>query len=158
MTMKKLMTQVTAIALVAGLTACATNTQQENTIVGAGTGAVIGGLAGTLASGTGAGWVVAGGAVVGGIIGGLIGHNAPSSDTTMMNTAMDSNAINQPSNWTNDKTGVWYKIVPTSDVMSYKGYATCRHYVAYGKTQAGKTYKSKGIACRDNNGMWMQVR
>jgi surface antigen len=156
--MKKIIMQISTVALVASLTACATNTQKENTIVGAGTGAVAGGLLGSLASGAGAGWVVAGGAVVGALIGGVIGHNMESSDTVNVNTAMDKNSINQPSNWTNDKTGTWYKIVPTSDMITYKGNSNCRSYVAYGKTHSGKTYKTSGIACRMKDGMWQQVK
>lgn len=155
--MKHLAAKVTAIALIVGLTACSTNTQTQNTAIGAGTGAVAGGLLGSLATGAGSGWVVAAGAVAGALIGGVIGHNMESSDTTHMNTAMEKNAINEPSNWENDKTGIWYKIVPTSGLITYKGNPTCRHYVAYGKDK-GKSYKTKGIACRDDKGMWVKVR
>lgn len=156
--MKKWITQLTIVALVVNLAACSTNTTRENTMVGAGTGAVVGGLAGSLASGAGRGWVIAAGAVVGALVGGYVGHSMDSTDKDHMNTAMDNNAINKPSNWKNDKTGVWYKIVPTSDVMEYKGSTHCRHYDAFGKTKSGKTKKTSGIACRDAHGMWYQVK
>lgn len=156
--MKKIIATVSIAALITSLTACSTNTQKENTMVGAGTGAVVGGLVGTLAHGAGSGWVIAAGAVVGGLVGGLIGHNMDSSDTANMNAAMDKNSIDEPHNWTNSKTNTWYKIVPTSDVMEYKGSSYCRHYVAYGKTGSGKTTKTRGVACRDSKGMWHQVR
>src|SRR5437867_335871 len=115
--MKKIMTSVTIFVLITSLTACSTNTQNENTVLGAGTGAVVGGLAGSLANGAGSGWVIAAGAVIGALVGGYIGNNMDNSDTANMNTAMDKNSINEPRNWTNSKTGTWYKIVPTSEVM-----------------------------------------
>lgn len=155
--MNKIVSMIAAATLVVSVTSCSTNTQNENTAIGAGTGAVAGGLLGSLASGAGSGWVIAAGAVAGALIGGYIGHSMDSSDTSHMSTALDKNSINEPSNWTNDKTGVWYKIVPTSDIMAYKGNPNCRHYVAYGKKD-GKTTKTSGIACRMNNGMWQQVK
>jgi surface antigen len=155
---KQTMTKLTVLALAVSLTACSTNTQNENTAVGAGTGAVAGGLLGTIASGAGRGWVIAAGAVVGALLGGYIGHSMDSSDNEKMSTAMNNNSINEPSNWTNDKTGVWYKIVPTSGFITYKGNPNCRHYIAYGKDQNGKTTKNRGIACRMDNNMWQQVK
>lgn len=135
----------------------ATNTRNENTAIGAGTGAVVGGALGTIAKGAGRGWVIAAGAVVGALTGGWLGHSADSSDNSQMNTALDKNDIDEPSKWTNDKTGVWYKIVPTSGVISYKGSTYCRHYEAYGKVN-GKTQTTKGVACRSADGMWQQVK
>lgn len=155
--MRKIITTFALVTLVLNLTACATNTRNENTAVGAGTGAVLGGAVGSLAQGAGSGWIIAAGAVVGGLIGGAIGYNMDSTDTVNVNTALDKNSIDVPSNWTNDKTGVWYKITPTSPVMTYKGNTNCRHYVAYGKS-GNKTIKTKGIACRAENGMWQQVK
>ncbi len=155
--MKQTIAKLTLIALVISLTACSTNTRDQNTAAGAGTGAVVGGVVGALAH-AGSGWVIAAGAIVGALVGGVIGHSMDSTDNSHMNTAMDKNSINAPSHWTNDKTGIWYKIVPTSGVMAYKGSTYCRHYVAYGKSHHGKTMKTRGIACRSADGMWQQVR
>ncbi len=155
--MKQLISKVAIVAVIASMTACSTNTQNENTAVGAGTGAVAGGLLGTLASGAGSGWVIAAGAVVGALIGGTIGHSMDHTDTDNTNAAMNNNAMNQPSNWSNEKAGTWYKIVPTSKVYTYGGNPNCRNYVAYGKYH-GKTTKTKGIACRMKDGMWQQVK
>jgi surface antigen len=155
--MKKVLTNLTVAALIVSLTACSTNTREQNTVVGAGTGAVAGGLIGSLATGAGSGWVIAAGVVVGALIGGLIGNSMDSSDCTQMNTAMDHNAMNQPSNWQNHKSGAVYKVVPTSGFVSYRGNPYCRHYVAYGQYR-GKTTETRGIACRMNDGMWKQVR
>lgn len=155
--MKQTLLKLTLIAMVISLTACSTNTRDENTAVGAGSGAVIGGLVGSIAKGAGSGWVIAAGAVVGALIGGVIGNNMDSSDSSHINATMNNNDINQPSNWTNTNSGTWYKIVPTSGVMTYKGNPSCRHYVAYAKVN-GHTTKTRGIACRMDNGMWQQVR
>lgn len=155
--MKQAMMKLTLIAMIVSLTACSTNTREQNTVLGAGTGAVAGGLLGSLAHGAGSGWVIAAGAVVGALVGGVIGHSMDSTDNSHMNTALDNNSLDEPSDWVNDKTGNWYKIVPTSHVMSYKDHKHCRSYIAYGK-QDGKTTKTLGIACRMDNGMWQQVK
>lgn len=154
--MRQTLTNIALIVLMFNLVACSTNTKETNTAVGAGTGAVAGGLVGTLATGAGRGWVIAAGAVVGALIGGTVGHSMDSTDNVNMNTALDKNEINQPANWTNNKTGMWYKIVPTSGFVTYRGNSNCRHYVAYGKHN-NKTIKNKGLACRLDTGMWQQV-
>ena len=157
--MKKTLIKCTALALAMGLTltACSTNTRNQNTMLGAGSGAVAGGLLGSIATGAGSGWIIAGGALVGGLIGGLIGNSVDNSDSTQMNSALDDNSIDQPSNWINDKTRAWYKIIPTSEVFSYKQYTHCRHYLAYGRRHH-ETVKMNGIACRMDNGLWKQVK
>jgi len=155
--MKQTLMKLTIIALIVSLSACSTNTQKENTVVGAGTGAVIGGLAGSLAKGAGSGWVIAAGAVVGALVGGVIGHNMDSTDTNYMNVAMNNNAAHQPTKWKNEKTGASYEIMPTTGMITYKGNHNCRKYVAYGKMD-GKVTKTHGIACRMDKDMWQQVK
>jgi|GEM_PF-2636253 len=151
--MKQIITKLSIVALMVSLAACSTNTRQDNTVVGAGTGAVVGGLLGAI----GGGWVIAAGAVVGGVVGGVVGHSMDSTDTVAINTSMDKNSINVPSNWTNTKTGTWYKITPTSPVMAYKGSTYCRHYTVYTKHN-GKSTHTNGVACRNSDGLWQQVR
>lgn len=151
--MDNLFTKVAIAAVVVSLTACSTNTRNENTLLGAGTGAVVGGLAGSVSGG----WAIAAGAAVGAIIGGVIGHSMDSTDSTHVTTVMNDGTVNQPATWTNQKTGMWYKVVPTSGMITYQGNPNCRHYVAYGKHN-GKTVKTRGILCRMNNGMWQEVR
>jgi surface antigen len=158
--MKKItLMKCTTLALAIGLTltGCSTNTREQNTFLGAGTGAVAGGLLGSIATGAGSGWIIAGGALVGGLIGGLVGNSVDSNDSTQMNSALDDNSIDQPSNWSNDRTRAWYKIIPTSDVVPYKHYSHCRHYLAYARHHS-ETVKMNGIACRMDNGLWRQVK
>lgn len=154
--MKKTIALITAVAFTCSVTGCSSNTNEQNTAIGAGTGAVAGGLAGTLAKGAGRGWIIAAGAAVGALVGGIIGHRADSTDQSNMNAAMDNNSINTPSNWKNDKTGVWYKIIPTSGFFTWHGNPNCRHYTAYGKKN-DKTTKTRGVACRMADGLWQQV-
>jgi len=156
--MKKMIATVTVTAFVASLSGCSTNTQDQNTAVGAGTGAVAGGLLGTIAKGAGRGWVIAGAAVVGALIGGMIGHDMDTSDHSNMNTAMDNNSVNKSSSWKNTNSGNTYNVTPTSGFFSYKGYTNCRRYVAYGMNGEGQNVKTHGIACRMDDGMWHQVK
>lgn len=155
--MKQIITKLTLVAVIASLTACSTNTQEQNTMIGAGTGAVAGGLLGSIAKGAGSGWVIAAGAVVGALVGGVIGNSMDSSDCMQASSAMSDNAIDQPANWQNNQTGNTYKIVPTSGYFKYHQYQSCRHYIAYGKSH-GQAVETKGIACRMDDGMWKQVR
>lgn len=155
--MKQAMTKLTLAACIVGLAACSTNTQNQNTAIGAGTGAVAGGLLGSLASGAGSGWVIAAGAVVGAVVGGVIGHSMDHSDTNHIDTALNNNAVNQPSKWQNDKTGNSYQVTPTTGFITYKGNPNCRRYVAQAQHN-GKTSTTKGLACRVDNGTWKQIR
>lgn len=149
---------MTIIALSsASLSGCSTNTNDQNTAIGAGTGAVLGGAAGSLARGAGSGWVIAAGAVVGALIGGLIGHNMDSSDQIHANAAMNNNAMNTSSSWKNVENNTTYKVVPTSNYFTWRGNPNCRHYVAYG-TYNGHTTKTYGVACRLEDGTWRKVK
>src|SRR3990167_10563352 len=90
------------------LAACSTNTRQENTLLGAASGAVVGCLAGgAIGSGGGA---VAVGAVAGAIIGCVIGHSMESSDNMHMARAMNNNRTNHASHWRNNHNNVRYSV------------------------------------------------
>lgn len=156
--MKKILTQVAVLTLSISLVACSSsNTQSTNTGIGAATGAVVGGLAGSLVGG-GTGKVVAVGvgAIAGALIGGSIGHSMDSSDTTNVNTTMSKNASNQPTTWTNSKTGAKYTVTP-GKAVSVDGYSNCRQF----RTTAimnGKKQHIHGVACQQSDGSWVAVR
>ena len=142
---------------VLALTGCSSNTQDQNTTIGAVSGAVVGGLAGTaFGAGTGKAVAVGVGAVAGALFGGWVGHSMDHSDNSSTCHAMDHNAPNQPSNWKNKKTGAHYSIQPTSNVMTYNGNNYCRQYESTA-TMSGKTQSSSGVACRQANGSWQVV-
>lgn len=131
------------------LTGCSsTNTQGENTAIGAVGGAVVGGVAGGLIGNTG-GAVV--GVVAGGLLGGLIGHSMDSTDNTTIYSSMDNNPTNQSTTWKHD--GNTYTVAPTSSRMAYGSYQHCRRYYATAYIN-GKKQKMSGIACRQPNGTW----
>ncbi|OGT35220.1 MAG: hypothetical protein A3F11_02120 [Gammaproteobacteria bacterium RIFCSPHIGHO2_12_FULL_37_14] len=138
-------------------TSCSTNTQKENTAIGAVSGGVIGGLAGSLVGG-GAGRVVAIGAgvVAGALLGGYIGHSMDSSDNTKMNHALNSNATNQTSSWKNKKTGAKYTMTPTSKMMTVNGNPNCRKFRSNAIID-GKKQQVHGIACRQADGSWQAI-
>lgn len=155
--MKNMVMKLAILLLGVSLVACSSNTQQENTTVGAATGAVIGGVAGTaFGAGTGRAVAVGVGAVAGAIVGGLVGHNMDSSDNEKMDHAMDHNPTNKLSAWNSKKNGARYKIAPTSDQMSMNGNQNCRKYHTT-ETINGQTQHVDGIACRQENGNWQPV-
>jgi len=145
---------ITSFGLVVG---CASNTQNQNTAIGAVTGAVVGGVAGS-AIGAGTGQVVAigVGAVAGALIGGAIGHNMESSDQQRATYVMEHNPPHKAMHWKNKKSGVHYTMVPTSKHYAYKGHPECVNYTATMYVH-GKKEESKGIACRQANGSWQTM-
>jgi surface antigen len=136
-----------------GIVGCSSNTQSQNTGIGAVTGAVAGGLLGS-AIGGGAGKAVAVGvgAVAGALLGGYIGHNMDHSDQMQMNSAMD-NPTHKTTYWKNTRTGTTYKVTPVSAPKAMNGYNNCRKY----RTTAimnGKTQNVYGVACKMSDGTW----
>jgi surface antigen len=154
--MKKLIAGMTIIiASTSFIAGCSTNAQKENTGVGAVSGAVIGGVG---AAALHANPVAIGvTAVAGAIIGGVIGNHMDSTDTNGVYTTMDKNATNMPSHWTNPKTGVTYRIVPTSDMMTVGDNPNCRSYRATA-VMNGKKHSNYGVMCRQANGTWMVTK
>lgn len=154
--MKKLLSCVAVFTASAGLiTGCSTNTQGQNTGIGAVSGAVVGGVASGLLGGNA---VAIGLSAIGGaLIGGYIGHSVDHSDATNINNTLSTNATNMPSHWTNPKTGVVYRITPTSDVMTYKGNSYCRNYTATAVSHS-KKHTNYGTACRQADGSWVLMK
>jgi surface antigen len=141
------------------LTACTTNTQKENTAIGAVAGAVLGGAAGS-AIGSGAGQLLAigAGAVAGGLLGGAIGHNMESSDTQKMNNSLEHNSVRKTSKWKNKNSGTRYSMTPMSQSMSYNGQENCRKYHSTVTIAGGQQQVVNGIACRQADGSWQAVK
>jgi surface antigen len=139
------------------LVGCSTNTQSQNTTLGAVSGAVVGGLAGSLI-GQGTGQVVAigVGAIAGAFLGGTLGHNMESSDNANMSKAMSSNQTNQPSSWHNNHTNAHYTVTPTSNVMAYNGNNYCRNYHT-NVVISGKQQVVTGVACKQSDGTWKTI-
>lgn len=156
--MKGITSKGLILAIILSLTACSTNTQSENTGIGAGTGAILGGLAGSLfGQGTGKAVAVGIGAIGGAILGGFIGHSMDSSDKVQCNQVLTTNHANQSSHWTNKNSGTTYTMTPTSQTMAYRGYSNCRRFKTESVTSDGRVHQSSGIACLQSNGSWMNM-
>ncbi len=157
--MKQIVTNAAILvsASMLALAGCSTNTQNQNTGIGAVSGAVVGGLAGSaFGAGTGKAVAVGVGAVAGALLGGWIGHSMDHSDNSSMNNALDNNATGQSSSWKNRSTGARYTMKPTSNVMTYNGNNTCRKFQITGYKD-GKKDTSTGVACKNSNGTWTTV-
>jgi surface antigen len=157
--MKTMLSKWVALLIaVCFVASCSTNTQNQNTGLGAVTGGVVGGLAGSLVGGgTGKAVAIGVGIVAGALIGGYVGHSVDVNDQSHMNQTMDSNVTNQSSAWTNKSTNVSYTLTPVTDKMAYKGNSNCRKYNAT-SSLSGKTKRTHGIACRQANGNWQVVK
>lgn len=152
--MKKILFTAVVSILGSVLIACSTNTQSENTAIGAVTGAAIGGLAGSaIGQGTGQAVAIGTGIVGGGLVGGAIGHSMDSSDNSSIYRTLDYNSINKPSSWTNKRTLKTYTFVPTSDFIKVKGNPHCRRYRATAVVNNTKRHLY-GTACHQPNGTW----
>jgi surface antigen len=139
------------------LVGCSSNTQSQNTALGAVGGAAVGGLAGSaIGAGTGQAIAIGAGAVAGALLGGWLGNSMDHSDNSSACGCLSDNSTNQSSSWKNKKTGARYTMKPTSDVMAYNGNNNCRKYQVTG-VQNGKKETSTGIACKNSNGTWSTV-
>jgi len=146
MVLAKLAILMTAVSLVS----CATNTQNQNTAVGAVSGGVIGAVAGGIAGGGGAALGVG---VLGALIGGVIGHEMDSSDKSATYTSVSSG---HDADWVNSKTHNHYTVYSSGHYITVNGNPFCRKYTTIAKMH-GKSHKFHGIACRQSDGSWKTV-
>lgn len=154
--MKSLFVKVAIIVMSIALVGCSSNTQRENTTIGAVTGAVAGGLVGsTIGGGTGKLIAVGVGALAGALLGGEIGKNMQSTDNDNMSQALSNNPSGKTSTWKNQKTGARYSMTPTK-MMVVNGNKNCRQYQAR-VSMNGKLQVVNGVACLDQNGKWQTV-
>jgi surface antigen len=151
--MQKSLTHIAALCAALSLTACSTNTQQQNTGVGALTGAAVGGIASGLLGGNA---VAIGASIIGGaLIGGVIGHNMDSSDQTYANSAVVSD---KPVTWQNKNTKTTYTIVPSKHYITVNGNPHCRNYKTTAVTVDHKTTITHSTACLRSDGKWEVVK
>jgi surface antigen len=129
------------------------NTQGENTTIGAVTGAVVGGVAG---GAVGGGAAVAAGIVGGALIGGVAGHSMEHSDYRQASYALSHTPKHKSHHW-KSKNGTVYTVIPTSKSMKMYGHSHCRSYTMTAH-QNGKSEKVHGVACRKANGSWENIK
>jgi surface antigen len=154
--MKSTLIKLAVLVMSISLAACSTNTQKENTTIGAVTGAVGGGLVGSLfGGGTGKVVAIGVGAIAGGLLGGYAGHNMQHADSNNMNSTLNNQPSGKTKTWTNKKTGAHYSMTPGQKVV-VSGYSNCRQYQTI-VTNSGKQQVINGTACRMKNGAWQTV-
>src|SRR5688572_8457806 len=152
--MKKALTQIAIMITAVSLVSCSTNTQNQNTGIGAVTGGVVGGLVGsTIGGGVGKAVAVGAGIVVGALIGGAVGSSMDSSDKAHVYTSISSG---EPAKWKNAKSHTVYTVHPSKHYITVNGNPYCRNYTTLA-TVDGKTQKVHGIACRQADGSWKTV-
>lgn len=127
------------------------------TVIGAGTGAVIGGLAGSAIGRGDFGSVVAG-ALIGGIIGGAIGASLDEQDKRRAieaeYQALEYGRSGAPTQWRNPDSGRYGTVVP-GPAFQRSG-NNCREYTHTIYIE-GRPQTARGTACRNPDGTWQPV-
>ncbi len=153
--MKVMLKKVAVAVLIVSMAGCASNTQKQNTTIGALTGGVIGGLAGSaIGAGTGKAVAIGVGILVGALAGGYVGHSVDSIDNQHALTAMNEGKTVK---WKNPKTGKMYKMVVSGKYYTIDGNPHCRKYMTYIYKNHKMVSKHGGMACMKSDGVWQPV-
>jgi surface antigen len=130
--------------------------QTMGTILGAGTGALIGSQIG---SGRGQMVGIAVGTLAGAMLGSEIGKSLDNADKAMSQrtaqASLETNRTGQTSSWRNPDSGNSGTYTPTSTYRSTSG-QDCREFEQT-ITVEGRTERAMGRACRQPNGTWQVV-
>ena len=147
--MKKILILMAVTITSAGL-AVSGCTPGQNVPGATAAGAVAGGLAGGLLfKGSAAG--IIGGALLGGIIGNAIGNKMDARDRANMQNAIIVTPINETVVWTNEDTGVTYRVTPIKTYYYSGNY--CREYTSRVYVN-GRWQTAYGRACQMPDGSW----
>ena len=156
--MKRMVILLSALFMI--LSGCAPNMgpkETGGTILGAGTGALIGSQFGR---GPGRMVAVAVGTLAGALIGQGVGQSLDQADRlTMQKNAqysLEHTQTNQPTTWVNPDTGNSGEITPTRTYKNNEG-QYCREYTQT-VTVGGREQQGYGTACRQPDGSWLIVR
>jgi surface antigen len=120
-------------------------------------GALTGGVIGALTN-RGPGAVVAG-AVIGGLIGGTIGNAIDEQDRRRAYEAelraLEAEGPGAPVSWRGDRGA--YGTIVAGPPYAYQSYQRCREYT-HTVYVNGQPQTARGIACRNPDGTWSQIR
>jgi surface antigen len=151
--MLRLITMFTALVLLAGCAAPLGPREGTGTILGAGTGALLGSQIG---GGQGRLVATAAGTLLGALIGQDVGRTLDRADQAyLQRTSQDSlenSATNQPTSWVNPDTGHQGTVTPTSTYQANDG-RYCREFTQTVEIN-GETQQAYGTACRQPDGSW----
>jgi len=124
---------------------------------GAFLGALTGGLIGA-ATGRGVG-AVAAGAVIGGLVGGAVGNALDEEDRRRAYDAelraLEAEGPGAPVSWRGDRGA--YGTIVAGPPYAYQSFQRCREYT-HTVYVNGQPQTARGIACRNPDGTWTQVR
>jgi surface antigen len=125
----------------------------DGVVAGALTGGVIGAL-----TNRGPGGVIAG-AVIGGLVGGAIGNALDEEDRRRAYEAemraLEAEGPGAPTSWRGDRGA--YGTIVAGPPYAYQSYQRCREYT-HTIYVNGQPQTARGIACRNPDGTWTQVR
>jgi surface antigen len=156
--MKRILTLILlTVFMTAGCAPQMGSKETGGTIIGAGTGALIGSQIGR---GKGQLVAVAIGTLAGALIGGEVGRSLDRADQIAMQrnaqVALETNRTNQGSTWVNPDTGHSGTLTPVQTYQNPEG-QYCREYVQTVNV-GGQSQQAYGTACRQPDGSWMIVR
>jgi len=124
-------------------------------------GIFLGALTGTIigaAANRGPGGVIAG-AVIGGLVGGVIGNALDEDDRRRAYDAelraLEAEGPGTPVSWRGDRGA--YGTIVAGPPYAYESYQRCREYT-HTIYVNGQPQTARGIACRNPDGTWTQVR
>jgi surface antigen len=121
--------------------------------VGAVVGGVIGGVVGSRAAGDEDRPVaIILGTALGAVVGHAIGKQLDAADRGCMGHALELASARKSVAWTNQATGVTYRLTPTAAFK--EGSIPCRRFTTE-LTSGRKKDTVKGAACRQGNGEWV---
>lgn len=143
--------------IVAGCTPAMGPKETGGTLVGAGTGALIGSQIG---SGTGQLVAVAIGTLAGALAGQEVGKSLDRADRLAMQQnaqyALEYTRTNQATGWRNPDTGNYGSVMPVETYQTSAG-QYCREYLQT-VVIGGQQQQAYGTACRQPDGSWKIVR
>ena len=141
------------------LSGCATVGPKEGagTLVGAGTGALLGS---TIGGGEGRVVAVAIGTLAGAIVGSQVGRSMDTTDRMMMERnaqySLENTRTNTTTEWRNPDTGNYGATTPVETYQTSSG-TYCREYIQ-DVIVAGERQQAYGTACRQPDGTWKIIR
>jgi surface antigen len=127
--------------------------QQLGTVIGSGTGALVGSQFG---GGTGQLVATGVGAVLGGVIGSEVGSYMDKTDNLSMQQALNHSTVGQPIEWNSPDHQQQYRIVPTRAFIYEQ--QPCRDYTVIITEPDRSRRIVQGTACRSPNGEWHPVQ
>ena len=141
------------------LSGCATMGQNEGagTVIGAGTGALLGSMIG---DGDGQIVAVAIGTLAGAIVGSQVGKSMDATDHMMMERSaqysLENTRTNATTEWRNPDSGNYGATTPVETYQTGDG-TYCREYIQ-DVIVAGERQQAYGTACRQPDGTWKIIR